>query len=109
MGTERVPESTRTVAVAYVGDSFMDLVVFAMLGGSVGWGATRMMWVTRGTSTLAVNVLAGIFGALLAAGFVVPLLARSVQRDFTVAISPVLLGAAVLVTVATFLLRAAAR
>jgi uncharacterized membrane protein YeaQ/YmgE (transglycosylase-associated protein family) len=95
--------------MAYAGNSFMDLFVFAMLGASVGWEATRMMWVTQGTLTLVVNILAGIFGALLAGCFVVPLLASSVQSDFTVAISPVLLVAAVLVIMVTFLRRAAAR
>jgi uncharacterized membrane protein YeaQ/YmgE (transglycosylase-associated protein family) len=95
--------------MAYVGGSFMDLVVFAMLGGSVGWGATRMMWVIQGTLTLVVNVLAGIFGALLAGYFVVPFLASSIQSDFTVAVPPVVLGAAALVTVVTFLRRTAAR
>lgn len=95
--------------MAYVSNSFMDLFVFAMLGGSVGWGATRMMRVSQGTLTLVVNVLAGISGALLAGCFVVPLLAGPVQSDFTVAISPVLLGAAALLTVVTFLRRAATR
>jgi uncharacterized membrane protein YeaQ/YmgE (transglycosylase-associated protein family) len=92
----------------YVGNSFMDLFVFAMLGGSVGWAAARMMWVTQGALTVILNVLAGICGALLAGCLVVPLLASPVQSDFTVAISPVLLGAAALVTMVTFL-RATAR
>ena len=95
--------------MTYVGNSFMDLFVFAMLGACVGWGATRMMWVTQGTLILVVNVLAGIFGALLAGCFVVPLLASSGQSDFTVAVSPVLLGGAAMVAMFTFLRRAAAR
>ena len=88
----------------------MDLFVFAMLGGSVGWGSSRIMWVTtHETLTLVVNVLAGVSGALLAGCFVVPLLASSVQSDFTVAVSPVLLGGAAMVAMFTFLRRAAAR
>jgi hypothetical protein len=68
-----------------------------------------MMWVTERALSLVVNVLAGAGGALLAGCFVVPLLERSARSDFTVAISPVLLGAAALVTTATFLRREAAR
>jgi uncharacterized membrane protein YeaQ/YmgE (transglycosylase-associated protein family) len=86
----------------------MDLFVFAMLGGSIGWGSTRMMWVTHGTLVLVANVMAGVSGALLVGGFVVPLLASSVRSDFAVAMSLVLMGAVVLVTMVTFLRQAAA-
>ena len=84
----------------------MNLFVFAMLGGSMGWGSSRMMCVTHGTLILIMNVLAGVAGALLGGLFVMPLLARSVKSDFALAISIVLLGAVALVTVVTFLRRA---
>jgi uncharacterized membrane protein YeaQ/YmgE (transglycosylase-associated protein family) len=84
----------------------MDLFVFAMLGGSIGWGSSRMMCVTHGTLILIMNVLAGVAGALLGGCFVVPLLARWVRSDFALAMTVVLFGAVTLVTVVTFLRRA---
>jgi uncharacterized membrane protein YeaQ/YmgE (transglycosylase-associated protein family) len=87
----------------------MDLFVFAMLGGSIGWGTSRMMCGAHGTLILLANVMAGVSGALLAASLVVPLFARSVQTDFTVAMPLVLLGAAALVILVTLLRQAADR
>lgn len=92
-----------------MGNLIMDLFVFAMLGGFIGWGASRMMWAVHGSLILMMNVLAGVSGALLSGCFIVPLLARSVQSDITVAMSLVLFGAVALVTVVTFLRQAAGR
>jgi hypothetical protein len=86
----------------------MDLFVFAMLGGSIGWASTRMMWVAHRTLVLVANILAGASGALLVGCFAVPVLASSAQRDSAVAMSLVLLGAVALVTLVTFLRQAAA-
>ena len=86
----------------------MDLFVFAMLGGSIGWASTRMMWVAHRALVLVANMLAGASGALLVGCFAVPLLAGSAQRDSAVAMSLVLMGAVALVSLVTFLRQAAA-
>ncbi|MGB6449745.1 MAG: hypothetical protein WBE92_03240 [Steroidobacteraceae bacterium] len=87
----------------------MNLIVFAMLGGSIGWGLSRMMLAAHGTLALVMNVLTGISGALLAGWFLVPLLTQSAQRDFTVTASLVLLGAVALLAIVTVLRQAAGR
>ncbi len=92
-----------------VGDSFMDLFVFAMLGVLIGWGASRMMWVVHVSSILMVNVLAGASGALLAGRFILPLLGMAIRSDITVAFSLVLFGAVALVTAVTIVRQVAAR
>lgn len=84
----------------------MNLLIFSMLGGSIGWGSSRMMWVERGKSILIVNILAGVSGALLAGYLVAPFLTGSVRRDFAAEMSLVLLGAVALVAVVTSLRQA---
>lgn len=87
----------------------MNLIIFAMLGGSIGWGLSRMMWAAHATLALVMNVVTGIFGALLAGWFLVPLLGQSAQSDFTVTASLVLLGAVALLAIVTVLRQAAGR
>src|SRR6185437_12571474 len=64
--------------------SFVDLIVFALLGGSIGWGLSRTMCVADGKLALTTNILTGISGAVIAGWFLIPLLGGGAQNDFTV-------------------------
>ncbi len=62
----------------------MDLLIFAMLGGSMGWGLSRMMCFADGRLALTTNILTGICGAVIAGWFLIPLLGGAARNDFTV-------------------------
>jgi len=81
----------------------VDLIVFALLGGSIGWGLSRTMCVADGKLALTTNILTGISGAVIAGWFLIPLLGGGAQNDFTVTgpvvslVAVVVLGIGVLV------------
>ena len=81
----------------------MDLVIFAMLGGSIGWGLSRMACTRDGRVAPTINILAGVCGAVAAGWFLIPFLGAGARNDFTVTASVVSLGAVVVLTVAAFL------
>lgn len=76
----------------------MNVILFAMLGGSIGWGVSRMICTADGRLALITNILVGICGALLAEWLLVPLLGESARRPFAVSASLVSLGAVVPLT-----------
>lgn len=78
----------------------MDLILFAVLGGSIGWlSGTICSGDERPTSTadmlIGTNILAGVGGALITEWLLVPFLGQSAQKDFTVSASVISLGAIV--------------
>ncbi len=81
----------------------MDLIVFALLGGSVGWGLSRTMCIADGRLALTTNILTGICGAVIAGWFLIPLLRGGAQNDFTVTGPVVALGAVVVLAIVVFL------
>lgn len=81
----------------------MDLVIFAMLGGLMGWGLSRTKCIADGRLALTTNILTGICGAMIAGWFLIPLLGGGAQNDFTVAVPVVSLGAVVVSAVVVFL------
>lgn len=82
----------------------MDLIIFALLGGSIGWGLSRISCTPDGMLALTTNILTGISGAVIAGWFLIPLLGGGARNDFTIAASVVSLGAVVELT-AVLLLR----
>lgn len=87
-------------------DVFMDLLVFAMLGGLIGWELSRMTGACTEAWTVTTNVVIGSAGALLAGWFLVPRFAESDGNDFTETALLVLLGAVGSLTVAAFVRQA---
>ena len=81
----------------------MDLIVFALLGGSVGWGLSRTMCIADGRLALTTNILTGICGAVIAGWFLIPLLRGGAQNDFTVTGPVVSLGAGVVLAIVAYL------
>jgi len=77
----------------------MDLLIFAMLGGSMGWGLSRMTCIADGRLALTTNILTGICGAVIAGWFLIPLLGGAARNDFTVTGPVVSLGALALSSV----------
>lgn len=81
----------------------MDLVIFAMLGGSIGWGLSRTTCTPEGRLALTTNILTGISGAVIAGWFLIPLLGAGARNDFTVTAPVVSLGAVVVLAVVAIL------
>jgi uncharacterized membrane protein YeaQ/YmgE (transglycosylase-associated protein family) len=81
----------------------MHLLIFAMLGGSMGWGLSRMMCIADGRLALTTNILTGISGAVIAGWFLIPLMGGAARNDFTVMGPVVSLGAVTMATAAVFL------
>ena len=81
----------------------MDLVVFALLGGSIGWGLSRTMCIADGRLALTTNILTGISGAVIAGWFLIPLLRGGAQNDFTVTCPVVSLGALMVLAIVVYL------
>lgn len=81
----------------------MDLVIFAMLGGSIGWGLSRTACAPEGRLALTTNILTGISGAVIAGWFLIPLLGAGARNDFTVTAPVVSLGAVVVLAVVAIL------
>lgn len=87
----------------------MDLVIFAMLGGSIGWGLSRTACAPEGRLALTTNILTGISGAVIAGWFLIPLLGAGARNDFTVTAPVVSLGAVVVLAVVAILRRVTTR
>ena len=81
----------------------MDLIIFSMLGGSIGWGLSRTTCAPDGRLAITTNVLTGISGAVIAGWFLIPLLGAGARNDFTVTAPVVSLGAVVVLAVVAFL------
>ena len=77
----------------------MDLIVFALLGGSMGWGLSRTMCIADGRLALTTNILTGISGAVIAGWFLIPLLGAGARNDSTVTAPVVSLGAVLVLAV----------
>lgn len=89
----------------------MNLIVWLVLGGAVGWLASLLMRM-RGRQGIVLNVVVGLMGAFLAGWFVAPLagVGNVNQIDFSVpSVLVSLLGALVLVAVATLVRRSSIR
>jgi uncharacterized membrane protein YeaQ/YmgE (transglycosylase-associated protein family) len=80
----------------------VDLIVFALLGGSIGWGLSRTTCIADGRLALTTNILTGISGAVIAGWFLIPLLGGGAQNDFTVTGPIVSLGAVVILGIVAF-------
>jgi uncharacterized membrane protein YeaQ/YmgE (transglycosylase-associated protein family) len=82
----------------------MSLLIFAMLGGLIGWVTSRMTQCRRANLSVVIgNILTGIIGALAAGWFLVPLLAGSPKSDFALTASLVALSSVALLIVVTLL------
>lgn len=81
----------------------MDLIVFALLGGSMGWGVSLTMCAADGRLALTTNILTGTSGAVIAGWFLIPLLRGGAQNDFTVTGPVVSLGAGVVLAIVAYL------
>jgi uncharacterized membrane protein YeaQ/YmgE (transglycosylase-associated protein family) len=71
----------------------MDLLLFAALGGYIGWTLGRTICSSAGRFSRTRNVLIGTAGALVSEWLVIRVMGDSVQQDFTVSASLVSLGA----------------
>jgi uncharacterized membrane protein YeaQ/YmgE (transglycosylase-associated protein family) len=81
----------------------MNLVIFAMLGGSIGWGLSRTTCTPAGKLARTTNILTGISGAVIAGWFLIPLLGAEARNDFTVTVPVVSLGAVVVLAIVAIL------
>jgi uncharacterized membrane protein YeaQ/YmgE (transglycosylase-associated protein family) len=87
----------------------MNLLIFAMLGGIIGWVLSRMTQCRCVNLPVVIgNILTGVIGALAAGRFLVPLLAGSPKSDFALTASLVALSSVALLIVLTLLREAAA-
>jgi uncharacterized membrane protein YeaQ/YmgE (transglycosylase-associated protein family) len=101
---ERASRLAGSVAnVTSTGSSLMELVIFAILGGSMGWGSSRMAGGADGRLAVGTSILTGISGAVIAGWLLIPLLGGGARNDFTVTGPVVSLGAVVTLAVAAFL------
>lgn len=73
----------------------MDLILFAVLGGCIGWKLGRMICSSDGRVSVTRNILIGTAGALVSEWLVVRVMAESAQQDFAVSASLASLGAIV--------------
>jgi uncharacterized membrane protein YeaQ/YmgE (transglycosylase-associated protein family) len=89
----------------------MNLLIWLVVGGLIGWVASMIMR-TDGQQGIILNVVVGIVGALLGGWFLSPLLGAGTinQNDFSVASLGVsLLGAIILLAVVNLIRRGSAR
>jgi len=89
----------------------MNIVIWLVLGGLVGWVASIIMR-TDGQQGILLNVLVGVVGAAVAGWFVSPLLGVSTINQGNLSMASVLvslLGAVVLLAVVGLVQRVAAR
>jgi len=87
----------------------MNLILWLVVGGLIGWAASAIMRTREG---IALNVVVGIVGAALAGWLLSPLVGVSTinQSDFSAASLLVsLLGAVLLLVIVTWVRRAALR
>jgi uncharacterized membrane protein YeaQ/YmgE (transglycosylase-associated protein family) len=89
----------------------MNLIVWLVLGGVVGWLASLIMR-TDGQQGIVLNVVVGIVGAFLAGWFVAPLVGVGTinQNNFSVASVLVsLVGAVILLAIVNLFRRGSVR
>ncbi len=73
----------------------MNLLLFAVLGGYIGWKLSRTTCRSDGRFSLTRNIVIGTTGALVSEWLVVRSMGGSAQQDFTVSASVASLGAIV--------------
>ncbi|WP_297900113.1 hypothetical protein [Metallibacterium sp.] len=71
----------------------MNLLLFAVMGGYIGWKLGRTICASDGRFSLTRNILIGTAGALVSEWLVVRVMGESAQQDFTVSASLASLGA----------------
>jgi uncharacterized membrane protein YeaQ/YmgE (transglycosylase-associated protein family) len=71
----------------------MDLLLFAVMGGYIGWKLDRTICGSDVRFSLTRNILIGTAGALVSEWLMVRLMGESAQQDFTVSASLASLGA----------------
>jgi len=84
----------------------MNIIVWLVAGGLIGWAASAIMRTREG---IALNVVVGIVGAALTGWVFRPLLGVSTitQRNFTASLLTSLLGAVLLLLIVNWVRRAA--
>jgi uncharacterized membrane protein YeaQ/YmgE (transglycosylase-associated protein family) len=94
---------------AFKGHIFMNIIIWLVVGGLIGWAASTLM---RTRERIALNVVVGIIGAALGGWVLSPLFGVSPldQSNFTAAsFLGSLLGAAFLLVIVNWVRRAALR
>ncbi len=89
----------------------MNFIIWIVVGGVLGWVASLIMR-TDAQQGVLLNIVVGIFGALIGGWFLSPLLGAGTinQGDFSIAgLGVSLLGAVVLLAVVSLVRRTAAR
>jgi len=89
----------------------MNLIIWLVVGGLIGWIASLIMK-TDAQQGLILNIVVGIVGALLGGWFLSPLLGAGTinQNDFSVAgLGVSLLGAVILLAIVNLVRRGTAR
>jgi uncharacterized membrane protein YeaQ/YmgE (transglycosylase-associated protein family) len=87
----------------------MNIIIWLVVGGLIGWVASRIMRTPEG---IILNVVVGIVGALLGGWFLSPLFGVSTinQNNFSVpSLLISLLGAVILLAIVNFVRRGATR
>lgn len=89
----------------------MNLIIWLVVGGLIGWVASMMMK-TDGQQGVILNVVVGVVGALLGGWLLSPMLGAGTinQNDFSIASLGVsLLGAVILLAVVNLVRRGSSR
>ena len=98
--------------MAMTHNTLMDIITWLIVGGSIGWLATRVMR-PDAQQGLALNIAIGIVGAFLGGGFLSPLLgviATLNQSNFSApSVFVSVLGAIILLAAASFVPRVRVR
>src|SRR5512142_2543913 len=91
------------------GHTLMNILIWLVVGGLLGWAASTVM---RNPEGIALNVVVGIFGAVLGGWLLSPVIGVSTinQSNFSLpSLLVSLLGAVLLLVVVNFLRRGARR
>jgi uncharacterized membrane protein YeaQ/YmgE (transglycosylase-associated protein family) len=112
---ESVPTQLRTrrsfAASVKSEDTFMNIIIWLIVGGLIGWVASIVMR-TNGQQGILLNVVVGVVGALLGGWFLSPLVGVSTinQNNFSApSLLVSLLGAVILLAVVNLFRRGAVR
>jgi uncharacterized membrane protein YeaQ/YmgE (transglycosylase-associated protein family) len=89
----------------------MNLIIWLVLGGVVGWVASLIMR-TDGQQGIVLNVVVGIVGAFLAGWFIAPLVGVGTINDNSFSVASVLVslvGAVILLAIVNLFRRGSVR
>jgi uncharacterized membrane protein YeaQ/YmgE (transglycosylase-associated protein family) len=78
------PHPQQSPARAHTGETLMNLIIWLVIGGLLGWIASKIMR-TDAQQGILLNIVVGIAGAMLAGWFIAPMVGAGTinQSDFS--------------------------